>query len=383
MTKNKKAALVLEDGKVFHGISYGAIGTVGGEVVFNTSMAGYQEIITDPSYCGQLVCMTCPHIGNYGVNMFDLESPGPQVSGFIVREGCTTPSNWRAADNLDHYLEAARVVGIQEIDTRSLTKHLRENGAKRGIISSEVTDPKQLLEQMENYPAMEGQDLVRQVTCQKSYTWYEKLPDNWYTSFAREDAFAALDKQFHMVVIDCGIKRNILRWAASMGFKVTVVPAATSAAAIMNMKPDIVLISNGPGDPEPVEYVVKTLQGLIGKIPLFGICLGHQLLGLALGAQTFKLKFGHHGGNHPVKNLDTGKVEITSQNHGFAVDPATLDNKEIHITHINLNDQTLEGFRHRGLPVFSVQYHPEASPGPHDAGYLFHQVQSLILEHIK
>ncbi len=379
MSQPIDAVLVLEDGKTFKGKAFGAVGTTQGEVVFNTSMVGYQEIITDPSYCGQLVCMTYPHIGNYGVNMRDLESLTPQVSGFIVREGCYIPSNWRSADTLDHYLAAAHVVGIQEIDTRALTRHIREHGAKAGVISSEGVAVDDLLDQLKSAPHMQGSDLVQRVTCLESYKWRESLPDNWYSAYDSPDLEKRLPHKPHLVVIDCGVKRNILRWAATLGFEVTVVPAKTTAEEILVKNPDAVLVSNGPGDPEPVTYVVETLRGLIGKKPLFGICLGHQLLGLAMGGQTFKLKFGHHGGNHPVKNLETGKVEITAQNHGFAVDPKSLSEKDTEITHLNLNDGTLEGFRHRGLPIFSVQYHPEASPGPHDAGYLFEQLQNMVL----
>ncbi|MCA9743913.1 MAG: glutamine-hydrolyzing carbamoyl-phosphate synthase small subunit [Deferribacteres bacterium] len=379
MSERQKAVLVLDDGKVFNGYAYGAIGTTSGEVVFNTSMVGYQEIITDPSYSGQLVCMTYPHIGNYGVNMVDVESMIPQSSGLIVREGSPISSNWRAGNTLERYLAGSHIVGIQEIDTRALTRHIREHGAKRGIISSEETNPEKLRERFEGIPEMTGLDLVQQVTCQKSYIWKEPLENNWYSAFDRPNQLSLSEKRLHLVVIDCGVKRNILRWATSLGFKVTVVPAFTASQAILDLQPDAVLVSNGPGDPEPVDYVIKTLRELIGQKPIFGICLGHQLLGLAIGGSTFKLKFGHHGGNHPVKNLQTGKVEITSQNHGFAVDPNSLKANEIEITHINLNDQTLEGFRHRELPVFSVQYHPEASPGPHDAGYLFQQLQNMVL----
>lgn len=379
MKEKHKAILVLDDGKIFDGTAFGAIGSTSGEVVFNTSMVGYQEILTDPSYSGQLVCMTYPHIGNYGVNMMDIESMIPQVSGLIVREGSSISSNWRAGNTLERYLAGSHIVGIQEIDTRALTRHIREHGTKRGIISSEETNPAKLRERFDGMPEMTGLDLVKKVTCKKSYIWREALENNWYSATEAPQKLKIDGKKPHLVVVDCGVKRNILRWAMSLGFKVTVVPASTTSQAILKMKPDAILASNGPGDPEPVDYVVKTLRELIGQKPIFGICLGHQLLGLAIGGKTFKLKFGHHGSNHPVKNLQTGKVEITSQNHGFAVDSESLKASEIEITHINLNDQTLEGFRHKELPIFSVQYHPEASPGPHDAGYLFRQLQNMVI----
>ncbi len=378
MTHYKDAVLILEDGMIFRGKAFGAVGTTGGEVVFNTSMAGYQEILTDPSYKGQLVCMTYPHIGNYGINGSDVESAKPQVAGFIVREGCTVPSNWRAGDSLENYLQQAGIVGIQEIDTRALTRHIREHGAKRGIISSEETRPERLRERFEILPQMQGQDLVQHVTCQEPYEWTEPLPETWYSALEHPENLMAFEQR-RLVVIDCGVKQNILRWARSIGFQVTVVPAFETADQILRRKPHAVLVSNGPGDPEPVTYVIDTLRQLIGKTPMFGICLGHQLLGLALGGRTFKLKYGHHGGNHPVKNLLNGKVEITSQNHGFAVDPDSLPQNDIELTHVNLNDHTLEGFRHKDLPIFSVQYHPEASPGPHDSGYLFHELQNMVL----
>jgi len=375
--KNQPAILVLEDGTHFAGRAFGAAGTALGEAVFNTSMSGYQEILTDPSYYGQLVCMTYPHIGNYGVNAEDPESARPWAAGLIVREAATTPSNWRANSNLHQYLQQHGLVGIDEIDTRALTRHLREHGAMRAAISSDILDPARLREQLKALPPMQGRDLVREVTCAEPYEWNQQLPADWYAA-SQVPAAPFAEQNPHLMVIDCGVKANILRWTVSLGFHTTVVPAFTPADVILQQQPDAVLVSNGPGDPEPVEYVIATLRDLIGKIPMFGICLGHQLLGLALGGQTFKLKFGHHGGNHPVKHVQTGKIEITAQNHGFAVEPESLDAAAIELTHVNLNDHTLEGFRHKDLPIFSVQYHPEASPGPHDSGYLFEELKKMV-----
>jgi len=378
MTALQPALLVLEDGTVFRGKSLGAPGETIGEVVFNTAMSGYQEILTDPSYHGQMVTMTYPHIGNYGINLQDAESERPFVAGFIVREACAVPSNWRSGESLDAYLNRHHIVGIQRIDTRALTRHLRDHGAKMGIISTIETRAAVLLEKLKAAPTLLGRDTVKEVTCQKPYTWTEPLPEVYYDSY---DIHPLIDRErrLRLVVIDCGVKHNILRWGVSIGFEVQVVPAHLTATEILGYGPDVVLLSNGPGDPEGVPYVVKTVHELFGKTPIFGICLGHQILGLASGGRTFKLKFGHHGANHPVKNLDNDRVEITSQNHNFAVAPESLSSKECQLTHRNLNDGTLEGFRRLDVPIFSVQYHPEASPGPHDAGYLFGQLQQLLV----
>jgi carbamoyl-phosphate synthase small subunit len=377
MTKYPPAFLVLRDGTVFRGRALGAEGETIGEIVFNTSMSGYQEILTDPSYCGQIVTMTYSHIGNYGINPEDVESQRPFVAGFVVKEACELPSNWRSRESLSDYLRRHHLVGIQGLDTRALTRHLRDFGAQMGIISTIDLNPESLLAKVKAAPDLLGRDLVKEVTCQAPYVWDEPLPWDYYHSYQIPAAFSTAER-LRMVVIDCGVKRNILRWAVTLGFAVEVVPAHTGSAAILQRNPDLVLFSNGPGDPEGVPYVAQTARELVGQKPIFGICLGHQILGLALGGQTFKLKFGHHGANHPVKNLQTGKVEITSQNHNFAVDPESLPRGTIECTHVNLNDHTLEGFRHREVPVFSVQYHPEASPGPHDSGYLFGEVQKLI-----
>jgi carbamoyl-phosphate synthase small subunit len=372
-----KAVLVLEDGAVFHGVGLGAAGEAIGEVVFNTAMSGYQEILTDPSYYGQMVTMTYPHIGNYGINRQDAESERPFVAGFIVREACAMPSNWRSSESLDAYLKRHNIVAIQRIDTRALTRHLRDKGAMMGIISTAETREATLLEKVKAAPTLLGRDTVKAVTCENPYAWAEPLPNLYYDSFQIPPQIDR-ERRLKLVVVDCGVKRNILRWGVSIGFDVHVVPAHSTSAEILSYKPDAVLLSNGPGDPEGVPYVIKTVQELFGKTPIFGICLGHQILGLASGGRTFKLKFGHHGANHPVKNLDNGRVEITSQNHNFAVEPESLPPGCVQLTHLNLNDGTLEGFRRLDVPIFSVQYHPEASPGPHDAGYLFGQFQQLL-----
>jgi carbamoyl-phosphate synthase small subunit len=366
MRGRKPAALVLADGTVFEGTSMGARGEFLGEACFNTSMAGYQEILTDPSYAGQMVTMTYPLIGNYGVNHEDVESGRIYMGGFIVRESSRIRSNWRSSGDLDGYLKEHGVVGLEGIDTRALTKHLRSKGAMQAALSSVDLDPRNLLEKIEEAPGLVGTDLVWEVTVEEPYVWSEGLTG---------------EPVYEVVAYDFGIKRNILRLLAAQGCRVTVVPAATTAGEILERDPDGVFLSNGPGDPEPISYAIESIRGLLGKKPVFGICLGHQLLGLALGGRTYKLKFGHRGGNQPVMNRDTGRVEITAQNHGFAVEPESLGGcryGEVELTHWNLNDKTLEGMRCREVGAFSVQYHPEASPGPHDSRYLFEQFLGLM-----
>jgi carbamoyl-phosphate synthase small subunit len=370
-TAASTARLALEDGSVFTGRAFGAAGTSEGEVVFNTSMTGYQEILTDPSYKGQIVTMTYPLIGNYGINSEDVESKRPHVAGFVVKELSPVYSNWRADRSLADYLEANRIIGIEGIDTRALTRKLRISGAMRGILTTEAGEEVALVERARHAASMAGADWVKTVMPDGSSEW-DKDQGVWkFGEVTRGDGL-------HVVALDCGAKDNILRHFVERGVRVTVVPPNISVEEILKLRPDGLFVSNGPGDPAALDYAVKPLEGAIGKVPIFGICLGHQLLGRAIGAETFKLKFGHRGGNQPVKNLDTGKVEITSQNHGFAVDRKSLESKGGIVTHINLNDGTVEGFRHSQFPLFCVQYHPEASPGPHDAAYLFDQFVAMM-----
>jgi carbamoyl-phosphate synthase small subunit len=363
--------LVLRDGRVFRGRALGAVGECSGEVIFNTAMSGYQEILTDPSYRGQIVSMTYPLIGNYGINEEDVESRRVWVNGFIVKEASPFPSSWRGRISLDDYLKSNGIVAIQGIDTRALTRHLRDHGAQDGIVGV-AADEARLVVKARDLPSLIGRDLVREVTVDQPFTWREGA---WDLARGYQRAPASECK---VVAFDAGIKLNILRQLVSLGCDVTVVPASTPAAAVMEMKPDGVFLSNGPGDPGAVPYLVDSVRELLGRVPVFGICLGHQILGLAAGGRTYKLPFGHHGANHPVKDLATGKVEITSQNHGFAVDPDSVAQRGWEPSHVNLNDNTCEGLRHREWPVFSVQYHPEASPGPHDASYLFHRFRDLM-----
>jgi carbamoyl-phosphate synthase small subunit len=369
-----KAALALADGRVFYGRAFGSTGEISGEVVFNTSMSGYQEILTDPSYCGEIVTMTYPQIGNYGVNREDVESSRPHLSGFIIKELCEFPSNWRSEMSLDAYLKEHDIIGLAGIDTRALVRHIRDKGAQTGILSTLDLDADSLTAKAKAAPSIVGQDLVRKVTCAEMYEWQE-------STWSLDDGYGkgAKNAEFKVVAYDYGIKRNILRNLVDRGCAVTVVPAATPAEEILAMRPDGVFLSNGPGDPEPITYAQENIRKLLGKVPLFGICLGHQLLSIALGGNTYKLKFGHRGGNQPVRRGDGHNVEITSQNHGFAVDAATLRDDAL-ITHINLNDNTVEGLHHKTAPAFSVQYHPEASPGPHDANYLFGEFIKLMTE---
>ena len=361
------AVLALEDGTVFEGNSFGAPVEHTGEVVFNTSLTGYQEIFTDPSYAGQIVVLTNPQIGNYGANDSDNESAKPYIEGLVVREFSPLSSNWRADETAQLFLERNHVPVIAGIDTRGLVRHLRSRGVMRGVLSATLGTKDELVAKAKNSPSMTGLDLATRVTTPKVYEW-SKAVDLCSPS---DLAGTAAEPRFHVVAYDFGMKRNILRRLVHSGCRLTVVPAGTSADDVLALKPDGVFLSNGPGDPEPLEYPAAQVAKLVGKTPIFGICLGHQILGLALGGKTYKLKFGHRGGNHPVLNKITGKVEITSHNHGFAVDPDSLNLNDIEITHMNLNDDTLEGFRHRHHPVFCVQYHPEAAPGPHDSLYLF------------
>ena len=368
-----KALLALADGTVFEGTSFGAPGEAGGEVVFNTSMSGYQEILTDPSYCGQLVAMTYPEIGNVGINAEDVEAGRPFVEGFIVKEYWERPSNWRAQRTLAQYLHDHGIPGIQGIDTRALVRHIRTHGAQEAIISTVDRDPQSLAANAKALPGLIGRDLVKEVTCDTPYDWDE---GTWRLEGGYERRATSHEPRAFIVAYDFGIKRNILRNLVRAGCRVRVVPATTSAADVLAMNPTGIFLSNGPGDPDVGPYAT-IVRDLIGKRPIFGICLGHQILGLALGGRTYKLKFGHHGGNQPVMDLTTRKVEITAQNHGFAVDVDSLKGIA-QLTHVNLNDQTVEGLAHAELPLFSVQYHPESSPGPHDANYLFERFMQLM-----
>ena len=389
--KVKRAVLALEDGTWFEGLSFGAEGKSFGEVCFNTSMTGYQEILTDPSYRGQIVTMTYPLIGNYGVNPVDIESRKPFLSGFVVKEYCKHPSNYRMTQNLGDYLRKNNIIGIEGIDTRALTAHLRTHGAKNGVLSTTELDPKKLVKQAKDSPGLVGRDLVKEVTCEKPYHWTE-LPYNLDRSAVdgrqstgeeqmnlQQKAEEASTPKIKIAAIDCGIKYNILRRLTAEGFDVTVYPATTKADVLLASGAKGFFFSNGPGDPEAVPYVFETLRKLIdSNASIFGICLGHQMLGLALGGKTYKLKFGHRGGNQPVINTKNNKVEITSQNHGFAVDPDSLDKSLVYQSHINLSDNTSEGLAMKNKPVYSVQYHPEASPGPHDSRYLFKQFREMV-----
>ena len=374
-----QAMLALEDGRIFRGTSYGARAECSGEVVFNTSLTGYQEIFTDPSYAGQIVVLTNPHIGNYGTTPHDAESTRPYIEGLVTREFSPVSSNWRSTQVADEYLERYGVPVISEIDTRAVVRHLRAQGVMRGVIASgESLDEIALVGKARAVRNMTGTDLASGVSTKVTYRWDDKEPKN-QTGDKLLSAAEGSD-QMHVVAYDFGIKENILRMLTRENCRVTVVPAQTSAADVLAMEPDGIFFSNGPGDPEPLEYAIEIIRELQGQAPMFGICLGHQLFGLALGGKTYKLKFGHHGGNHPIMNHQTGKVEITAQNHNFAVDPASLDEATVEKTHTNLNDQTLAGLKHRTDPMFSVQYHPEASPGPHDSHYLFKDFRTMMEE---
>jgi carbamoyl-phosphate synthase small subunit len=386
-----KAILALEDGHYFEGTAFGATGTAFGEACFNTSMTGYQEILTDPSYRGQIVAMTYPLIGNYGINPLDTESREPHVRGFVIEELCEMPSNWRSQESLQDYLARNNIIGIQGVDTRSLTKRLREKGAMKALITTEDTTPESACQQAADSNGMVGMDYVKEVTTPENFRWdpNDDLSREWTivnpcikgrgkSPDDTDDVYLPLpDPKYHIVAYDLGIKFNILRRLRQAGFTVDVVTSTTPAKEVLERNPDGIFLSNGPGDPAALDYVHSEIRQLIGKKPIFAICLGHQMLGHALGGKTFKLKFGHRGGNQPVKDLRSGKIAITSQNHGFAVDPDSLPS-HVEVTHINLNDNTVEGLRHRDEPVFSVQYHPEASPGPHDARYFFNEFANLI-----
>ncbi len=377
MSAQREAILALADGRIFRGRAFGAIGEIVGEVVFNTAMTGYQEVLTDPSYKGQIVCMTCPEIGNVGINADDAESAGLHVEGFVVKDYRPRPSNWRSEMALGEYLERAGVPGIEGIDTRALVRHIRNHGAQEAVISSVTLDPDALVARAKASPGLVGRDLVKEVTCTEPYDW--DLGDWELGTGYRQTSQEELRDAPLIVALDYGIKRNILHRLVASGFRVRVMPAAATAAEILAPNPDGVFLSNGPADPAALPYASEAVRGVLGRKPIFGICLGHQILGLALGGRTYKLGFGHHGANHPVMDLRTRKVEITSQNHGFAVDADSLAGRA-ELSHLNLNDKTVEGLCGVGVPFFSVQYHPEASPGPHDAGYLFARFRRLVEE---
>ncbi len=380
----KKAILALSDGKIFEGISFGAEGETSGEIVFNTSITGYQEILTDPSYKGQIVNMTYPLIGNYGICDEDHESMQPYAEGLIIKELSPFPSNWRSKMSLDEFLENKGIMGIQGIDTRALTRHIRDYGEQVGIISTLDTDYQSLVSKANGLSGLEGKDLVKEVSCQKAYNW-EETEMNFDMVSGSTHEQPEHNKQYKVIVYDCGVKHNILRKLRNHNCDVTVVPACTTAKEVLSMKPDGIVVSNGPGDPAAVPYMVENVTGIIGKKPVMGICLGNQIIAQALGYKTFKLKFGHHGGNQPVMDLRTKKVAITSQNHCFAIDRESLNNGQsgrfgkVEITHINLNDKSIEGLRCLDVPVFAVQYHPEASPGPHDSSYIFNEFIEMMV----
>ncbi len=378
-----QAILALEDGRIFRGHGYGAPGECQGEIVFNTSLTGYQEIATDPSYAGQIVVLTNPQIGNYGTNQADNEAARPYIEGLIVREFSAVSSNWRSEQVTDEYMERYAVPVLAEIDTRALVRHLRTNGVMRGVISTTETDPDALVARARAIRKMDGTDLARVVSTRTSYSFDEsdaRYQDGDPLLPPALEPTSPPTPPLHVVAYDFGIKQNILRMLARENCRVTVVPAETGAEDVLALKPDGVFLSNGPGDPEPVDYAVRAIRNMMGRVPVFGICLGHQLCGLALGGKTYKLKFGHHRGNHPVRNNSTGKVEITAHNHNFAVDPDSINANEVELTHVDLNDNTLEGLRHKTLPLFSVQYHPDAAPGPHDSHYLFRDFRSMMEE---